>query len=307
MAQTSEQNSIQGSSPFGLLAANAYADWRQSKIENYPTSAEALIVEIADPQNLSLEEKAALLSILNKTNVAIYRCTGAPMTKTDVRILARQFGLERLDSNLCSDEDSITSLQVMSTGRKGGYIPYTNRRLSWHTDGYYNPLDRQVRAIVMHCDTPASSGGENMLLDHEMLYLHLRDTNPDYISCLMHPECMVIPPNQEEGEEIRGETVGPVFSLDVKGNLHMRYSARTRNISWRDDEMTQRAVNAITDFLNGDSPFIYRYRLNANEGVISNNVLHNRTAFEDDAQNKRLLYRARYYDRIAETDVRIKD
>ena len=117
---------------------------------------------------------------------------------------------------------------------------------------------------------------------------------------------MVIPPNQEDGEQIRGETVGPVYSLDAKGNLHMRYSARTRNISWRDDAITQEAVNAITEFLNGNSPFIFRYRLNANEGIISNNVLHNRTAFEDDAQNKRLLYRARYFDRIADTDVKFK-
>jgi hypothetical protein len=34
--------------------------------------------------------------------------------------------------------------------------------------------------------------------------------------------------------------------------------------------------------------------MKAGEGVICNNVLHNRTAFEDN-ENKRLLYRARYY------------
>ncbi len=225
------------------------------------------------------------------------------MTKTDVRILGHQLGLEHLDNNLCADEDSITSLQVVNSGCKGGYIPYTNRRLSWHTDGYYNPLDRQVRAIVMHCATPAKSGGENMLLDHEMLYLHLRDVNPDCIHSLMHPEVMIIPPNKEGGEEIRAETVGPVFSIDAKGNLHMRYSARSKNIIWRDNENTQQATSIITELLNGNSPYMFRYRLKANEGVISNNVLHNRTAFEDDEQNKRLLYRARYFDRVAGTNI----
>jgi hypothetical protein len=33
-------------------------------------------------------------------------------------------------------------------------------------------------------------------------------------------------------------------------------------------------------------------------GVICNNVLHARTAFRDDPSRPRLLYRARYYDRI---------
>ncbi len=304
MTRMVKQEQANSMSPFEPGNTAAYAAWRANKLDKYPVGAEGLIVEIADPQQLSDKELSALQAVINKTNVAIYRCTGKAMTKGDVRALGRQMGLVRLDSNLCADEDSITSLQVMDTGRKGGYIPYTNKRLSWHTDGYYNPLDRQVRAIVMHCANPAASGGENMLLDHEILYLHLRDRNPDYISSLMDPACMTIPPNTEDGEEIRGETVGPVFSLDANANLHMRYSARTRNIAWHDDATTHAAVEEITAFLNSDSPFLFRYRLNANEGVISNNVLHNRTAFEEDAAHKRLLYRARYFDRIAPTNVR---
>jgi hypothetical protein len=38
--------------------------------------------------------------------------------------------------------------------------------------------------------------------------------------------------------------------------------------------------------------------LQAGEGLISNNVLHNRTAFEDGPGHRRLIYRARFYDRI---------
>ena len=39
-------------------------------------------------------------------------------------------------------------------------------------------------------------------------------------------------------------------------------------------------------------------RLQAGEGLISNNVLHNRTAFSDKPGHNRLLYRARFFDRI---------
>lgn len=306
MKPLSEQSTEASSSPFDLANIESYTAWRYAKLEDYPASVSELVVEIADPRNLTAGEKTALRTVLNKSNTAIYRCRGRAMDKMDVRLLGRQLGLEHLDNNLCSDEDSITSLQVMDKGRKGGYIPYTNKRLSWHTDGYYNSMDTQVRAIVMHCDTPAKSGGENMLLDHEMLYLCLRDANPDYISCLMHPEAMIIPPNEEGGEKIRGETVGPVFSIDAKGNLHMRYSARKRNIIWRNDAATKQTLDVITGLLNRDSPYIFRYRLKANEGVISNNVLHNRTGFEEDEHNRRLLYRARYLERISGTDVKTK-
>ena len=288
-------------SPFGLTNTSEYLAWRENKLAGYPKRATELMVEIADPSALTPPEKSALVAVLAKTNVVLYRVTRATATKTHIRDLGLQLGLQRLDGNLCADEDSITSLQVVNDGRHRGYIPYTNKPLSWHTDGYYNPPDQQIQAILMHCVTPAHSGGENALLDHEILYALLRDEDPALISALMHPQVMSIPPNVEGGEEIRGETVGPVFSVMPDGHLHMRYSARTRNIRWRDDADTRRAVACINEILVGDTPFLFRYKLQANEGVISNNVLHNRSGFQDEGDVRRLLYRARYYDRVAQT------
>jgi alpha-ketoglutarate-dependent taurine dioxygenase len=78
----------------------------------------------------------------------------------------------------------------------------------------------------------------------------------------------------------------------------MRYSARTRNIEWAENGPIKEATDFITEFLASDSPYIFKYRLQQNEGVISNNVLHNRTAFKNDEQHNRLLYRARFYERV---------
>ncbi|MEJ2392456.1 MAG: TauD/TfdA family dioxygenase [Gammaproteobacteria bacterium] len=296
---TSAQHSL--TSPYVLDSVTAYQQWRESKLADYPEHADQLMVDIADPGALSQAEKAALLNGLRKTNIAFYRVTGARTDKQAIRQLGLQLGLARLDGNLCADDDSITSLRVVTEGRHRGYIPYTNKPLSWHSDGYYNPLDRQIHAILMHCDTPAPEGGQNALLDHEILYLLLRDEDPALISALMHPRAMSIPPNVEGGEEIRGETIGPVYSVSTDGHLHMRYSARTRNINWRDDANTARAVTRINEILASDCPYIFRYTLQANEGVISNNVLHNRSGFTDTSDVRRLLYRARYYDRVAQT------
>jgi hypothetical protein len=83
----------------------------------------------------------------------------------------------------------------------------------------------------------------------------------------------------------------------------MRYTARTRSVIWKDDPQTRGAVAFIESLLAGSGPGTFYHRLEAGQGLITNNVLHNRSGFEDnvDGGGSRLLYRARYYDRIAGT------
>ncbi|MDH5710679.1 MAG: TauD/TfdA family dioxygenase [Gammaproteobacteria bacterium] len=286
---------------FELSYATDYENWRQHKFNVRPRDAEALKVAIEDPYLLSKAEIQAITGLCKDTGMAIYQLHDPMMQdKTLVHAIGRQLGLSSLDGNLRSDEDNVSSLQVRSQ-QGNQYIPYTNRPLSWHTDGYYNAPDRQIRAIILHCVSPAPEGGVSRLLDHELLYIYLRDENPAWIEALMHPQAMTIPANTEEGAEIRGAMTGPVFSVDqATGSLHMRYSARKRNIEWRDDKTTQQAVARINTLLVDDS-ITFRHRLDAGQGIICKNILHNRTGFEDSETQQRLMYRARYYDRIAET------
>lgn len=224
-----------------------------------------------------------------------------------VRQFAARFGLWRLDHHLCANVDGVAELSVAASGVRTGYVPYSNRSLSWHTDGYYNARSSPVRAVVLHCVSSAASGGDNALLDPEIAYIHLRDENPAFISALEHPECMTIPANTgETGDaEIRPAVCGPVFSRDPRSNaLHMRYSARKKNVRWRDDELTRAALAFLTEILAAADGPVLRYRLEAGEGLISNNVLHNRTAFDDGPDHHRLIYRARYYDRIESVALR---
>ncbi len=284
-------------------ADEVYAAWRQHKLNGYPHGPEVPVVDIANGDRLSGREADALHLALARTNFVIYRLgPDGGSGKATIRRFGRQLGLERLDSNLCSDEDGITSLEVVAKRREGEYIPYTNKRLNWHTDGYYNTLEEQIRGVILHCVRQAASGGENALLDHEIAYIHLRDENPAFISALMAPDAMTIPPNIQNGREIRPLQTGPVFSVDAEGYLHMRYSARARNIVWKPDSTTLAAAECLLNLFQQDSPYIFRHRLKSGEGVLSNNVLHCRTSFEDDEDvgQTRLLYRARYFDRVAD-------
>lgn len=291
-------------SPFLPDNETAYRAWREAKLAGYPTTAEELIVDIANPFQISDAEYQALLQRLRKTNMAIYRTGLADNPdKAAPRALAERFGLTHLDSNLLADDDGLTSITVNPEGDHPKYIPYTNRPINWHCDGYYNTGEQQIRGMLLHCVRPAAEGGENQLLDHEIAYLQLRDENPDYIRTLMADDVMTIPPGKDgEGGE-RGASVGPVFSIhEASGSLHMRYTARKRNIEWKDDAATAAALAALERILTYENPYVFRARLESGMGLICNNVLHTRDGFNDlPDQPKRLLYRARYFDRIHKT------
>ncbi len=287
--------------PFALSDTDAYAAWRSKKLARQPRRAQDLIVKISDPNTLTGAERDALLRRCRSANLVIYQCA-VPMDKPAVRRLGDQLGLTHLDDNLCADNDSVSSLEVRAGGIHAGYIPYTDRTLNWHTDGYYNPPDQRIRAFVLHCIRNASKGGVNQLLDPELAYILLRDENPEYIRALMHPEAMTIPANLRD-TAIRRAQSGPVFSVEqATGALHMRYTARTRSIQWRNDPATRNALRCLVEILSHQTPYVIRHRLQPGQGLVCNNVLHNRSAFSNDAGDGRLLYRARYYDRIKDTD-----
>jgi alpha-ketoglutarate-dependent taurine dioxygenase len=227
--------------------------------------------------------------------------TGGDPDKDIPRSLGARFGLTELDYNMGADDDGVTALKVVEGKWRSEYIPYTNRPIHWHTDGYYNLPERQINGLLLHCVSAAASGGENALLDHEIAYIHLRDRNPDYIRALMAASVMTIPPNNENGEQLRPARSGPVFSVRVDGSLHMRYTARTRSIEWSPDPLTRDAVRTLEDFLDSASTYIYRATLQPGQGLVCNNVLHDRSGFDDDGEHTRQLYRLRYYQRITDT------
>jgi alpha-ketoglutarate-dependent taurine dioxygenase len=281
---------------------SSYHEWRNARLKNYPQSADELFVEIGGLVDLSDSEQAAIRANCRRSNMAIYKCRDDFVDRAAVCAFAANFGLLRLDHHLCANEDGVSELSVASRGVRTGYVPYSNRSLSWHTDGYYNDPTRQIRAVVLHCANSAASGGENALFDPEIAYIRLRDENPCFITAFEHPQCMTIPANSDAQGEIRPAVSGPVFSRDLgSGAIHMRYSARTKNIQWRDDDITRAARQYLSEILADEIGTVFRYRLQAGEGLISNNVLHNRTAFEDGPGHRRLIYRARFYDRINST------
>ena len=295
-------------SPFELDDDAAYRRWRDAKRALQPARFDDLVVEVADPRHLRASEYAQLRRLCARTNMAIYR---SPITAADKEIprrLAQQLGLHRLDANWLADDDGISPIAVAAGtdvgtaagGDRAGFIPYTNRPIKWHTDGYYHPLSRRIEAMLLHCVAPAREGGANALMDPEMAYIALREADPDALRALMAPDAMTIPARADDAGVARAAQTGPVFSATQSGTaLHMRYTARTRSIEWKPDAATRAAAALLERLLASDDSAICRIRLEAGMGIVSNNVLHDRSGFVDDPLRPRLLYRARYLDRIA--------
>ena len=293
---------VRAENPFDPDNEAGYLRWREAKLARAPADVSALTVEIKDPGALTDAEHEAMLARCRDANMVVYASARLDADKDIPRRLGARFGLLHLDRNWLADDDGVSQVTVVETAGRGEFIPYTNRPIRWHTDGYYNPPGREIRAMLLHCVSRAGEGGTNRLLDHELAYLMLRDADPAHVRALMLPDAMTIPARLDGDNVARPAQTGPVFSVDP-GNaaLHMRYTARTRSIEWRQDPAVQGAVAALERLLAAESPHIHRVTLAPGMGILCNNVLHDRTGFVDDPDRPRLLYRARYQDRIAGT------
>lgn len=287
----------------------AYQAWRDAKLSGAPRRAEDLIVPISDLGRPTHSEISKARAMVARTNMVVYRSPSqggdVGTARAGLAALARCAGLTEFESHRSSGADGIVPIEVVDEGLRAGFIPFSNRPINWHTDGYYNYRgpERCIRAMALHCVRSASEGGESGLFDPDIAYIRLRDQNPDFIAALMHPEAMTIPAHEESTVSAHGAVTGPVFVVHPgTGALIMRFTIRKRNVIWRDDPVLEAALAALGEILARD-PLVYRLRLEPGMGVLCNNVLHDRRGFENAAtasapEAGRLLFRIRSYNTV---------
>jgi hypothetical protein len=298
-----------GKGRFSLDDEEAYRKWREVKLAAYPRRAEDLIVEVGSLSHPTDAECEAIRDRVARANIAIYACMRADerrgaLYRPGVFTMARKFGLTTLEAHRSRRADGLVPIEVASKddAARAAFIPYSTAALSWHTDGYYNGEHERIRAMVLHCARQGIAGGENEVLDQEIAYIRLRDQNPAFVAALMADGAMTIPEAAEEDGKVRPASSGPVFWLDDKGELNMRYTARKRNIIWAPDETTRAAAASLAQLLSGKrrESLIIRLKLEPCQGMICNNVLHNRSSFVDSTEpgQGRQLLRGRFLERI---------
>ncbi len=270
--------------------SNEFKQWALEKEDNIPLNIDDLIVKIHDINHATLAEISNIKDIIKRFNCCIYQSRVGLNTQADLMNFAQSIGMETYDTNNIHNSP-ISLIMSLETKNTLNYIPYTNKKLNWHTDGYYD--EKPIFSWLLHCEEPAYSGGENYLLDHE---LAIREyiIKYDNLESLSSLDAFTIPGNTHAN---RAETKGYICDNNNEyKKFHMKFSMREKNMKL--NEQSKTAIMRMKKIIKEDcKKYCLTYKLSKNEGIVSNNILHGRNSFED-GKAMRKLYRIRSYERI---------
>ncbi len=279
---------------FDLGSDEDYLQWRDEKLAAYPKNVGELVVELGDMTALSPAEKAKIMETVERANMCVYTSGSAELEMSSLLALGKQLGVTRTDKSARhAQSDELTDSGILNKA-----IPFSTRHCNWHTDATYYGSDNTIQALFLLCKRPAIEGGSNKVLDHEVLYIQLRDSHPGALDVLMNKNCFNYR-NPATGE-IDLQRGGKVFWTNADGHLCHRFSFRKMDMAWSDDSDVTAARNVLESLISDESAHVIEGRLESGMGLISNNVLHTREKLvdSDDDAKKRLLFRTRFYDRV---------
>ena len=277
-----------------------YKYWRDEKLANAVNSIKGCVVGIDNPYELTPTEKSKIQQLCWHNNFALFEISVQENPADAIVQLNRQFGLVDYDQHLYVQNDGLAYITQNNKQSQTEFIPYTDKAIGWHTDGYYNAINNRVRAFSLFCVTPASIGGTNQWIDPQMVYILLKEDNADVVAALTHSQAMTIPAHIVDGVSRRETSVGPIFFMDDSTDeLSMRYTQRKRNIEFHHSTEVKDAVKRLDKLLAIKTIHHFEHTMSANQGLICNNVVHNRTVFTDNPNQPRLLLRGRYSNRIS--------
>jgi hypothetical protein len=279
---------------FNLNSNDDYLKWRDEKLAAYPKDVGGLVVELSDMTAITPAEKSKILETVELANMCVYTAGAAELEASSLLALGKQLGVANTDkSSRHSQSDELTDSGILQRA-----IPFSTRHVNWHTDATYYGSDKTIQALFLLCKRPAVEGGSNKVLDNEVLYIHLRDKSPDALAILMNKNCFKYK-NPATGE-ISEHLGGKVFWTNADGHLCHRFSFRKMDMAWSEENDIAAAKKVLESLISDESEHVIEGRLESGMGLISNNVLHTREKLvdSDDAAKKRLLFRARFYDRV---------
>jgi len=275
-----------------ILSAKSedFIEWAAKKDLDIPSNINDLKVSISDINYVSKAEISQIKQKLTKFNCCIYASGTDLDDNSKIMRFAQSLGMRTFDSHNI-DDSAISTISANKDENNMRYIPYTNKGLNWHTDGYYD--SKPIFSWLLHCIEPALSGGENFLLDHE---LAIREyiLKYDDIIYLTNNETFSIPTDEVAKREITSNYVCDMNNEYKK--LHMNFSMRKENIIVNKD--SESAMSKLIKIIKEDcKKYHLTYKLSKSEGIVSNNILHGRNAFKDGRVMRKIL-RIRSHERL---------
>ncbi|ABL02745.1 conserved hypothetical protein [Candidatus Ruthia magnifica str. Cm (Calyptogena magnifica)] len=283
-----------------LINLDEYKHWRDEKLANASTKIEACLIEISNPFELTHSEKNKIKLLCQQNNFALFNIGQQSNYPQAIIAINKQLGLIDYDPHLYVQNQGLAYITQSVKKDQVEFIPYTNKAIGWHTDGYYNTIEQCIRAFSLFCITPANCGGENQWIDQQMVYLQLRESNPDVTKALTHTQAMSIPEHTVNGIIRRNSSIGAIFFIDKHSSqLYMRYTQRKKNIKFLDAQEVKQAITILDAYLSTTTEYHFSHTMTTNQGMLCNNILHKRSRFIDSSLKPRLLLRGRYFNRLS--------
>jgi len=279
---------------FDLETDTDYKKWREEKLATYPGNVGDLVVELSDMTAITSTEKSKIMELVELANMCVYTAGSAQLKMNSLLALGEQLGVSNTDkSRRHSQSDELTNSGILKKA-----IPFSTRHVRWHTDATYYGSDKTIQALFLLCKRPAPEGGNNKVLDNEVMYILLRDKDPQALRILMNNNCFEYK-NPMTGE-VNHQLGGKVFWVNQNGHLCHRFSFRKKDMNWSEDSEVIAARDTLESLILDESEYVIEGRLESGMGLISNNVLHTREKLIDsnDPSKRRLLFRTRFYDRV---------
>ncbi|MEE9319625.1 MAG: TauD/TfdA family dioxygenase [Granulosicoccus sp.] len=274
-----------------------YIHWRSERLHLQKTTQSPCVL-LTDKLTNS-DNNQALVQLCEQVRLfgfAHYRLsTENEQPRQVVAKLATTLGLHHCDTGVIQDEaDQLSLLENHANSARSRFLPYSNKAMNWHTDGYYNAANDVLRSFTLHCLQSASTGGTLTVMDPELLLIALYDEDPQLVLELTHKQAMLLPANVDAEGHDRPDRRVPVLFAHEDESLGLRYTTRSQHIQWR-SEATRIAAERALELIELHDEWHTAIRLQPGEGIVSRNVLHRRDAFDDESDTlKRQMLRGRY-------------
>lgn len=181
----------------------------------------------------------------------------------------------------------------VNAGKPDGKHPSFGKTVgqNLHSDGTLQPIGF-IKATFMSCRNPASEGGDSIFFDSIGAYSALLQSDRSAALALAHPNALVRRATMHGSNE---QCSGPVYAA-IGGQLMGRYSVtQTDSLGHVDgaDEDLARGMKALSRMAVPGSQYFRTERFKRNQAVIFDNtrISHGRTAYIDDAESPRCMYR----------------
>ncbi len=171
----------------------------------------------------------------------------------------------------------------------GGRYHQGNSGGSIHTDSPH--WEEVVDYVGLYCKNPAQEGGESLLCSTEKIYKEMLQSHPKYVKILK--ECFYF--DKKEYKQGESKTIFKPILFEKGGKICFRYLRDYIESGYvmENKQMSSIQIEALDCLDNLIRQNTITLKLQKNDAIIFNNlrVLHGRTGFTDNENNKRNLKR----------------